>query len=96
MIFLFVLGTLYEGLKTGREVLKRKAASPTIRGETYDLSGGKCQKVPPAERIAYSTRCVIATLANLRFLPKISLRKAVFSQILSPFMTYFTDNTDFA
>ena len=45
MIFLFVLGILYEGIKTGREILKKRSARPPVKGETYNLSGGKCQKV---------------------------------------------------
>ena len=45
MIFLFILGILYEGIKTGRELLKKRSARPPVTGETYNLSGGKCEKV---------------------------------------------------
>ena len=56
MVFLFILGIIYEGIKTGRDILKKKAARPILRGETYDLNGGKCQKVPNLDPVVNSTR----------------------------------------
>ena len=50
MIFLFVLGIIYEGIKTGRELLKKQSAARRIpKGETYNLSGGQCKKVESIE-----------------------------------------------
>ena len=49
MIFLFILGIIYEGIKTGREILKKQSAKPPIQGETYNLNGGSCHKMDPPQ-----------------------------------------------
>ena len=56
MIALFVLAILYEGLKVGREILKRNASKPLIIRETYDLNGDTGKKVPGIMTVVKSPR----------------------------------------
>eukprot|EP00795_Rhopilema_esculentum_P010916 gene10916-19750_t len=56
MIALFVLAILYEGLKVGREILKRNASKPLIIRETFDLNGDTGKKCPEAMTVVKSPR----------------------------------------
>lgn len=56
MIALVLMGMVYEGIKVGREMLKRKAARPVIQRETYNLNGDGCKKDAPPTMIVSPPR----------------------------------------
>ncbi len=59
MIALIILGVIYEGIKVGREILKRQAARRVIVKESYNLSNGDSKKSPEPTYVVSSPRYVI-------------------------------------